>query len=257
MLLTDIEGFERHQTLLQQPGRTGTPYRWRSGVKHDCAKVMELACTDGGLLNGHGEDVDVEDSYVYPMLKGSGVANGTKEKTNRYMLVTQRSTGESTDHIKNDAPRTWRYLEQHSRSLDSRGSSIYRRRPRFSVFGIGEYTFVPWKVAICGLYKRLQFRVVGPQEGKPVIFDDTVYFVSCNSKREAELIQECLHSSQGQEFLGSFIFWDSKRPVTAEVLGRLDLLALAAELGHRDELLGFRPGVDLGADTETAVGCLF
>lgn len=257
MLLADIEGFERHRALLQQPMQSKTPYKWRSGVKHDCAKVMEFTSTDGGLRNGLGEDVDIEELYVYPMLKGSGVANGKKVKTNRYMLVTQRATGEATHKIKNDAPQTWAYLEKHSQPLDSRGSSIYWRRPRFSVFGVGEYTLAPWKVAICGLYKKLQFSVVGPQGGKPVVFDDTVYFISCKSKPEAELIRECLNSSQAQEFLGAFIFWDSKRPVTAEVLGRLDLMALAAELGCLEGLLNLRPDMNSGAGAGVPVGRLF
>jgi hypothetical protein len=234
-----------------------TPYKWRSGVKHDCAKVMEFTSTDGGFRNGLGEDVDIEALYVYPMLKGSGVANGKKAKTDRYMLVTQRATGEATHQIKNDAPQTWAYLEKHCQPLDSRGSSIYRRRSRFSVFGVGEYTFSPWKVAICGLYKNLQFHVVGPRGGRPVVFDDTVYFIPCKSQPEAELIQGCLHSSQAQEFLGAFIFWDSKRPVTAEVLGRLDLVALAAELGCLDGLLNLRPDIRSGAGVGVAVGRLF
>jgi len=257
MLLADIEGFERHPALLRQPLQSAIWYRWRSGVKHDCARIMELTRTDAGLRNGLREVVDIEEAFVYPMLKGSGVANGKEAQTNRYMLVTQHETGEMTTHIKHEAPRTWAYLEQHGQSLDARGSSIYRRRPRFSVFGVGQYAFSPWKVSICGLYKKLQFRVVGPQGGKPVVFDDTVYFVPCKSKREAELIQGCLHSSQAQEFLNAFIFWESKRPITAEVLGRLDLVALAVELGRMEELLELRPDISSGETAGTAAGRLF
>lgn len=215
---------------------------------------MELKCTDAGFINGLGELVNIEDTYVYPMLKGAGVANG-KTKVNRYMLVTQRATGEATHHLKSDAPQTWDYLDRHGEMLDSRGSSIYRNRPRFSIFGIGEYTFAPWKVAICGLYKKLQFSVVGPREGKPVVFDDTVYFLSCKSKREAELIQECLHSSSAQEFLRSFIFWDAKRPITAEILSRLNLIELINMLGRLDELATLRP--DISLEEKAAAGRLF
>jgi len=257
MLLADIGGFERHRALLREPMQTTAPYKWRSGVKHDCARVMEFTSTDDGLQNGLGENVGIEDLYVYPMLKGSGVANGNKAKSNRYMLVTQGAPGEATNHIKDEAPRTWSYLEQHGQLLDGRGSSIYRRRPRFSVFGVGPYTFAPWKVSICGLYKKLEFRIVGPRGGKPVVFDDTVYFLSCNSEREAELIQKCLHSSPAREFLGAFIFWDSKRPVTAEILGRLDLMALASELGYLEELLNLRPEIRSLVREGTAAGRLF
>ena len=34
-----------------------------------------------------------------------------------------------------------------------------------------------------------------------------------------------------QERREGFIFWDAKRPITVELLDRLDLLALARELG--------------------------
>jgi len=257
MLLADIEVFKRHDSLLQLMPQSESPYTWRSGVKHDCAKVMELTISDNGLSNGLGENVDIEDAYVYPMLKGSGVANGKKSQTNRYMLVTQHKTGEPTNHITKDAPRTWSYLEQHGQSLDKRGSSIYKRRPRFSVFGVGQYTFTPWKVSICGLYKKLQFRVVGPRNGKPVVFDDTVYFVPCKSKREAELIHQCLDSSIAQEFLRAFIFWDSKRPITAEVLRRLDLVELVDELGYMEELLRLRPDFSGYTRTGKIAGRLF
>jgi hypothetical protein len=112
-------------------------------------------------------------------------------------------------------------------------------------------------VAICGLYKKLQFSVVGLKEHKPVVFDDTVYFLSCKSKQEAELIQECLCSTQAQEFLRSFIFWDAKRPVTAEILSRLNLIELIGALGRLDELLSLRPDISLGDTAGMVTGRLF
>jgi hypothetical protein len=241
ILLANIEFFEKHEHLLcDEPQKA--PYRWRSGIKHDCAKVMELVWTDRGLMNGLGECVTLEDSFLYPMLKGSGVANGTAP-TARYMLVTQRRTGDATDHIRHTAPITWKYLEDHAAALDNRGSSIYRRRPRFSVFGVGEYTLAPWKLAICGLYKKLQFKVVGPQDGRPVVFDDTVYFLPCRTRSEALLLRDCLHSHVAEEFLLAFVFWAAKRPITVEVLARLDLISLADELGCLEQLLELRPDI--------------
>jgi hypothetical protein len=196
---------------------------------------MELTRNPGGLMNGHGEIVAVEPDYLYPMLKGSAVANGHKKRASKYMLVTQTKTADSTHLIRTAAPNTWTYLTTHAQELDGRGSSIYRRRPRFCIFGIGEYTFSPWKVAICGLYKRLEFSVIGPRKGKPVVVDDTVYFLSCQSKEEADLLAGLLDTPEAREFLGAFIFWDAKRPITAEILGRLDVEALAkmhGKLGH-------------------------
>ncbi len=48
------------------------PYQWRSGVKHDCASVMELPQSPGGCSsNKLGEDVGIEPDYLFPLLKCS------------------------------------------------------------------------------------------------------------------------------------------------------------------------------------------
>jgi hypothetical protein len=105
--------------------------------------------------------------------------------------------------------------------LDSRGSSIYKKNPRFSIFGVGDYSFKPWKIAICGLYKSLTFRLVEPIEGKTVQFDDTVYFISFDSKEEALKYLTHLQKEEVSEILNSLIFWDDKRPVKTSVLNLL------------------------------------
>jgi hypothetical protein len=102
------------------------------------------------------------------------------------------------------------------------------------VFGVGDYTFAPWKVCISGFYKKLQFATVGPYQGKPVVLDDTSYFLSCQSEQEAHFIAELLNSRPAREFYSAFVFWDAKRPITIDMLRRLDLSALARELGAED-----------------------
>ncbi|HLQ43139.1 MAG TPA: hypothetical protein VK137_00300, partial [Planctomycetaceae bacterium] len=207
-----------------------SPIAWRSGVKHDCSKVLELRREGDRFRNGLGELVSLEPQFVFPMLKSSDIAQG-KTTTNRWMLVTQRSIGEDTSEIARTAPQTWDYLLRHAKLLDRRSSSIYRGRPRFSVFGVGEYTFTPWKVAISGFYKRLTFQLVGPAEGQPVVLDDTCYFLPCDSEEHARVISEMLNSEAAQQFLSAFAFWDSKRPITIDLLQRLDLAKLAEEFG--------------------------
>ena len=212
-------------------------YQWRSGVKHDCSKIMELRrCGPGSYTNGFQQEVALEDRFLFPMLKGSELTNGAVVKPTRWMLVTQSATGQDTAHIEAEAPRTWRYLCAHAEEMDCRGSTIYRNRPRFSVFGVGAYTFRPWRVAIAGFYKQLNFQVVGSFEEKPIVLDDTCYLVACGSQAEAVSVQGLLHSEPAQEFLKACVFWDSKRPVTVGLLGRLDLLAVAQEIGPKDEL---------------------
>jgi len=233
-LVANIACFERWKHLVGKER-----YKWRSGIKHDCAKVMEFRKEIGGYRNGYGELVDLESDCLYPMFKSSDIANGSEQQPTRWMLVPQRMVGENTHQIRRSAPKTWQYLQKHAQSLDKRASSVYRNRPRFSVFGVGDYSFAQWKVAISGFYKKLDFKVVGPHEEKPAVLDDTCYFVSCKCRKEALFIAQLLNSDIAKGFFSAFIFWDEKRPITVGLLKRLDLLALARELEQEETLKEF------------------
>lgn len=235
LLISDIAAYERWKRL------SGNEiYKWRSGVKHDCSKVMELRKEGERYRNGLDDLVELEDDYVFPMLKSSEITNGRSKTPARWMLLTQKAVGDETSVIGIIAPKTWRYLLDQSHLLDRRAGSIYRNRPRFSIFGVGDYTFAPWKVAISGFYKQWNFATVGPYEGKPVVLDDTSYFLACESEEEARFIAGLLNSSPAREFYSSFTFWDSKRPITIDTLKKLDLSLLSAELGCTAEFDRFR-----------------
>lgn len=235
-MIADVGLYERWKHLA---GRSA--YQWRSGIKHDSAKVMEFRATVAGLVNGFDEVVDIETTYLYPLLKSSDLANRRESRCDRYMLVPQRSVGEDTAGIQLAAPKTWQYLQRHTELLGARASSIYRNRPRFSVFGVGPYTFAPWKVAISGLYKRFTFVCVGPLCEKPRVVDDTSYFVPCESEDEARALSVLLNSEVAVEFFSSRVFWDSKRPITVDLLGKLSLSALAHDLGMLHEFEAVSP----------------
>ena len=194
---------------------------WRSGIKHDCKQVMVLRREEDGFVNGLGERVDLEDDYLYPMQRGSDLKKHSATPPSHWMLVPQQTLGQNTDVIRKVAPRTWAYLVRHADRLDRRASSIYRNRPRFSVFGVGEYAFKPWKVAIPGLYSTLDFVVLDPWAGKPVVLDDTCYSLPCRSRKEAEHRASVLNSRPAQEFFRALLFPDAKRPVTLEVLAAI------------------------------------
>lgn len=235
LMLSNVQKYER----LRHLKGIDYSYTWRSGIKHDCSKVMELERSSQGYKNGLGELIKLEHDYIYPMLKSSDIGNGDVRLGRKYMLVTQRFVGEDTKGIKRTAPATWRYLENHDDALSKRASSIYYNRPRFSIFGVGGYSFSPWKVAISGFYKRLSFKVVGLLEGKPVVLDDTIYFLPCWFETEANFIAHLLNSQPALDFLDSMIFWSDKRPITIDILKKLDLHALSKERGKEEDYLRF------------------
>lgn len=216
-LVSNTDAFDRYKNCIGS--KTS---KWRSGIKHDAASICELHEVDGILKNGLDQQVDIESEFLFPLLKGSDVANGARWR-NRYLLVTQQSVGQRTDGIHHLAPKTWEYLCRNAEFFDRRGSSIYKNNPQFSIFGVGSYAFSPWKIAICALYKRLTFNIIAPIQGKPVVFDDTVYYLSYESEGDAQAALQELSSIPVQGILNAMIFWDDKRPIKTTILNRIHL----------------------------------
>jgi hypothetical protein len=226
MILSDIDAYSEFANLKG----SDASYVWRSGIKHDCSRVMELDWNGNTLTNGLGRQVNIEQKYTYPLLKSSDLGNGKVKECRKKIIVTQSYVNEDTAMIRRTAPKTWAYLQEHESSFAARKSSIYKNRPPFSIFGVGHYSFSFWKVAISAFYKRLKFFTVGPINAQPVVFDDTIYFLSCKSQDEAEFICELLNSAEAHAFLKSMIFWNDKRPITIDILKRLSLAKLACFL---------------------------
>lgn len=211
------------------------PVTWRQGLKHDAATVMELDYDESGnLRNKLGETVDVEPEYVYPLLKGSDLFHQTTPQ--KLVIVPQKRLGESTNHLKWTAPRLWAYLTAHADVFERRKSSIYRNKPSFTVFGVGDYSFSPFKVGISGLHKKPRFTAIGTVEGRPVMLDDTSYFVACSSVEQATLLGSLLNDPACLDLIRAMVFSDSKRPITKKLLQRINLKALL-ERTDRDSLL--------------------
>jgi len=223
-LINDLESYKKHSYLLGSDDN----YIWRSGVKHDRTKIMELTIDNNNLINGFGEVVDIENLYTYPLLKSSDLGNSRVKSYRKKVIITQKFVNDETSSIKIKAPKTWDYLMKYRDYFGNRKSSIYNNKPPFSIFGIGEYTFQDWKIAISGFYKELNFHLIGPMSGKPVIFDDTINFLSFDDKSEASFIYKLLTTKDSLSFINSMIFWEDKRPITIEKLKRISIKAIAS-----------------------------
>ena len=229
-LIADVEAYRR-AGFAYGP----CPLTWRQGVKHDAGPVMELTRSeDGRSRNKSGEVVDVEEEFVYPLLKGTDLAGSRSIRPLRSVLVTQARLADDTRGLEADAPRLWSYLEAHSGTFERRKSSIYRGRPPFAMFGVGDYSFAPHKVAISGLHKSPRFRRVGPVEGRPTMLDDTCYFLPCRTLEQADLLEGVLNEPIALDLIRALSFRDAKRPVTKALLQRIDLKAIFARTGRGD-----------------------
>lgn len=195
---------------------------WRSGLKHDCSKIMELEKCEGGYKNGYGQYIELEDTYIYPLYKSSDL-NKDILFPRKCVIVPQKNIQDSTDIIKINAPKTYNYLHQNKQFFDNRKSVIYKNKDPFCIFGIGDYSFLPWKIAISGFDKKLRFRLISPINNKPCMFDDTVSFISFDTQEKAKEIFSFLQTQESHDFLDAMIFWDNKRPITIDILKRLCL----------------------------------
>ena len=208
------------------------PFVWRQGMKHDCTLVMELEKAGGNPQNGHyinglKEEIKLEDDLIYGLLKSSDLKNTVINQTRKFTIVTQKKVGQDTQYIKSDFPKTYQYLTNHQSNFEARKSSIYLNKPSFSIFGIGDYSFKPFKVAISGLYKTFHFTLILPQSNKPVMLDDTCYLLGFDKVEFAVFTLILLNSNLTKDFLQSITFADAKRTFTKDILMRIDLLKLA------------------------------
>lgn len=209
-------------------------FEWRQGVKHDCAKVMELTLTNGGFLNGQKETVKIEDDIVFPLVKSSMFKEPVIHRFSKFVLVTQRKAGEETAHLEKEVPETWKYLKKNAELFERRKSSIYRCAPPFSMFGIGDYSYSKYKVGVSGFYKRPLFSVLYSDDEKPVMTDDTSYFICFEHYDTAYVAMLLLNSEKVQFFLSGIAFSDAKRPYTKKVLERIDFKKAAGLLSIDD-----------------------
>lgn len=197
-------------------------FEWRQGVKHDCSKIMELTLQNGVFINGNKEKVQIEGNIVFPLVKSSMFKAPIIHSFSKYVIVTQKKAREETDHLERELPKTWRYLCENKSLFDERKSSIYRGAPPFSMYGVGDYSYSKYKVGVSGFYKQPLFSVLYSDDGKPVMTDDTSYFICFDSYDMAYVAMLLLNSEKVQAFLSSIAFLDAKRPYTKKVLERID-----------------------------------
>ncbi|MCP5101905.1 MAG: N-6 DNA methylase [bacterium] len=207
-----------------------SPLVWRSGHKHDCSKIMELKKLNGGYVNKLRETIELEDDLVFEFLKSSDLKSRVIRDSQKFTIVTQKRIGASTQYIKENYPLTYKYLEEKEKFFLDRKSSIYKNKPRFSIFGIGDYTFKRYKVAISGLYKRSTFSLIVPRGEKPILLDDTCYFLGFDVLSDALYTYTLLNNPTTQELLRSLVFLDSKRAYTKDLLMRIDLVKIALSI---------------------------
>lgn len=192
---------------------------FRQGIKHDAADVFELRRCAGAWHNGYGQTVDVEAAHLFPLRKARALHRGEIDDT--ALIVPHFRLGARTDGLAAQAPKLWRYLHSHAARIAARKSSIYRNAPAFAMFGIGPYSFAPWKVAVAGLYAEPRFRLIGPHEGRPVVLGDTAYFAAFENEAPARDFAARCAAPGVAAAIGARVV-RGKRPITKALLDAID-----------------------------------
>jgi hypothetical protein len=227
--VSDVENYKKCKIFDGE-----SPLVWRSGLKHDCSKVMELKKVNGTYVNKMGDRLELEEDLVYGFLKSSDLQKPIITEASKYILVTQHKIGQDTTYIKEKYPLTYHYLERNEEYFLKRKSSIYKNKPRFSIFGIGDYSFKKYKVAISGLYKKSKFSLIIPNKSKPILLDDTCYFLGFDEVNDAIYTFLLLNHQKTRDFLKSLVFLDMKRVYTKDVLMRIDLKNVAKSIPFKE-----------------------
>jgi hypothetical protein len=163
----------------------------RHGVKDDARAVYSI---DRSQVD------ELEHDHVYPYIDSKHVVKyGLFGHDLR--LVPMRTANEDNEaELRETCPRTYRYLTSNRQPLDDRSSAWLERGPFYTVFGLGEYTWAPYKVVWCRLGFKPAFAVVstvGDEDvgEKMVVPGDHFMFIPTDNRDEAHFLCGLLNSS--------------------------------------------------------------
>jgi hypothetical protein len=147
----------------------------------------------------------IEDDLVFPAVRGRDIRrwNATPEI---YALIVQdpkKRVGYEEEWMKVNLPKTFGYLHKFKAVLLSRGSKVVRELAEKTVFytmyGIGEYTFAPYKLVWKRMANDLEAvvltKVKTPIGEKDVIPTDTTSLIPFKNEEEAHYVCAILNSS--------------------------------------------------------------
>ncbi|HDY72897.1 MAG TPA: hypothetical protein ENH90_01940 [bacterium] len=150
----------------------------------------------------------IEPDLVYPFLKPKNVKRWNM-KGYSYALLPQKKHGEKNEsELRTKTPLTYKYLYKFKNNLLQRASSWFKIKgfPFYSIFGVGDYSFAPYKVAWCCMTYAPNFMVVSEVNDdligkKKVMPDNTIGYFSTSDKDEAQYLCALMNSKIVSEML--------------------------------------------------------
>jgi adenine-specific DNA-methyltransferase len=210
-------------------------YEIRHGLKHDVADVLIVRPIERNedrlvvqrISEDDKEMYEVEVEAVYPFLQPRHIS-AWKFEGYTYAIIPQRKAGEDNEEkLARKLPLTYKYLERFKDRFTARKSRIFTQKPFYGLFGLGTYTWKPYKVCWCGLGFKPEFVVLSAIRDRMVgdklpIPDGTIYFIPLDRKEEAHFVCAVLNSELVRKFL-SARSGKSKRGLSKKVMEQLSL----------------------------------
>ncbi|MWV65024.1 N-6 DNA methylase [Halorubrum sp. JWXQ-INN 858] len=163
----------------------------RHGVKDDAAAVFDV---DEATLDA------IEADRVFPYLKSRHVVKYGLFGHDRRLVPMDEAHADNEAALAASCPATYDYLRERREELAARSSSWLDHGPFYNVFGLGEYTWSPYKVVWCRLAFKPHFVVVSTVTDealgeKPVVPGDHCMFVPTDDREEAHFLCALLNSA--------------------------------------------------------------
>lgn len=169
----------------------------RHGLKDDAAAVFGL---------DREEVRRVEPARVYPYLRSRHVRKYGLTGHDLRLVPADEAGEDNEAELRDRYPETYDYLTSHRETLLDRSSSWLDRGPFYTQFGLGPYTWAPYKVVWCRLGFKPDFAVAStrtdPDLGeKTVVPGDHYMFVATEDRRTAHFLCALLNSAPYQRTL--------------------------------------------------------
>lgn len=211
------------------------PYEIRHGLKHDAADILIVDVVEKNnetLRIKRREDAtaeiyEIESNWVFPFLQPRHLQPWGNNDC-AYFVLPQHKAGEDNEaELRDNFPLTYAFLKRFAARFAERRSRVFLHKPFYGLFGLGKYTFAPYKVCWVGLGFQPKFMVAEERAeailgNKSLIPDGTIYYMPFADRDTAHFVCALLNSNLVRTFL-SARSGKSKRGLSKKVVAQLAL----------------------------------
>jgi hypothetical protein len=171
---------------------------------------------DVGKIKVQPVQTTIESGLVYRLVRGRDIARWRAQPSADVILAQDPDTGKGVaeSRMRKEYPKTYAYFKAfegdpaHAARGTLRARALYKlyfkpTDPFYSMYNVGPYSLAKWKVVWTGqVATALNCAVLRPDEsdGRPVLLDQTAYFVPFTTLEEALYFAAVMNSTAVRAF---------------------------------------------------------